>query len=60
MAAKYNTTFSWKQSEKYRSSQSAICVFNKNVRQILRILREQTKVMGAEPKSNPGKWKCFL
>lgn len=60
MAAKYNTTFSWKQSKKYRSSKSAICVFNKNVLQILRILWVQTKVMGKEPKSNPIKFKYFL
>lgn len=60
MATKYNTTFSWKQSKKYRSSQSGICVFNKNVLQISRILWVQTKVMGREPKCNPIKFKYFL
>lgn len=60
MAAKYNTTFSWEQSKKYRSSQSGICVFNKTVPQILRILWVQTKVMGVEPKGNPINFKCFL
>lgn len=60
MAAKYNPTFSWKQSEKYRSSQSGICVFKKSVLRSLRIPWVQTKVMGIEPESHPVTCKCFL
>lgn len=60
MAAKYNTTFSCKRSEKYRSSQFAICAFNKKVLQILRTFWVQTEVMGTEPTSHVIKCKRFL